>query len=74
LTSRNLCTKLSTDSSLHRISLTKSVIFFSWTPEKKYLWNCFSRSAQVIIEFGGNEINQVKADPDKDDENKRTLN
>jgi len=28
----------------------------------------------VITEFGGNEINQVKADPDKDDENRRTLN
>jgi len=38
------------------------------------VWNCFSRSAQVITEFGGNEINQVNADPDKDDENKRTLN
>jgi len=28
----------------------------------------------VITEFGGSEINQVKADLDKDDENKRTLN
>jgi len=27
-----------------------------------------------MTEFGGSEINQVKADPDKDDENKRTLN
>jgi len=26
-----------------------------------------------MIEFGGNEINQVNADPDKDDENNRTL-
>ena len=26
------------------------------------------------MEFGGNEINQVNADRDKDDENKRTLN
>ena len=28
----------------------------------------------MITELGGNEINQVKADPDKDDENRRTLN
>jgi len=28
----------------------------------------------VITELRGNEINQVKADRDKDDENKRTLN
>ena len=28
----------------------------------------------MITELGGDEINQVKADPDKDDENKRTLN
>jgi len=27
-----------------------------------------------MTEFGGSEINQVNADPDKDDENKRTLN
>jgi hypothetical protein len=27
-----------------------------------------------MTEFRGNEINQVKADPDKDDENKLTLN
>jgi len=56
------------------LSLTKSEIFFSWTLEKKYLWNYFSRSAQVITEFGGSEINQVIADPNKDDENKWTLN
>jgi len=28
----------------------------------------------VTTEFGGSEINQVKADPDKKDVNKRTLN
>jgi len=28
----------------------------------------------VITELGGNDINEVKADPDKDDENRRTLN
>ena len=73
LTSRILCTKLSTDSSLRCFNLTRSVIFFSWTLEKKYLWNCFSKSAQVITELGGNDINQVKADLDNEDENKRTL-
>jgi len=29
---------------------------------------------QVTTELGGNDINQVKADPDNDDKNKRTLN
>ena len=41
---------------------------------KEVFVDCISRSAQVITELGGNEINEVKADPDKDDENRRTLN
>ena len=41
---------------------------------KEILMKLFFRSAQVIIEFGGNEMNHVNADPDKDDENNQTLN
>ena len=41
---------------------------------KEVFMKRFSRSAQIITKFGGNEMNHVKADPDKDDENKQTLN
>jgi CDGSH-type Zn-finger protein len=37
---------------------------------KNYLWNCFSRSAHVIIEFAGREENQAKADPKRDNKYK----
>ena len=39
-----------------------------------YLLLMDSRKEVFVELLGGNDMNQVKADPDKDDENKRTLN
>jgi len=39
-------------------------------PGKEVLVELFSRSAQVITELAGNDINEVKAALDNDDENK----
>ena len=50
--------------------LVRSVSFISCTPVKKYLQNCFSRSAHVMMEFAGKEENQAKADPDSETGNK----
>ena len=43
-------------------------------PKKEVFVELFSRSAQVITELGGSDMNQVKVDLDNDDENRRTLN
>ena len=66
--------KVATDSSFLCLRLVKSVNFISSTPEYKNWWNCFSRSAQYMMELAGNVVNYVKADPDKDMENKHTFN
>ena len=63
-----------TDSSFLCLKLVKSVSFISCTPEEKNWWNYFSKSAQNIMELAGNIENHIKADPDKDMENKRTFN
>ena len=49
----------------------RSVIFISCNPAKKYLWNCFSILAHVIMEFAGKEENQAKADLDSESGNIR---
>jgi hypothetical protein len=38
-----------------------------------YLWNLFSRSAHPLIEFGGNEVNRQKANPNSDRRNNLTI-
>ena len=37
-------------------------------------WNCFSRSAQNIMELAGNIVNHIKADLERDIENNRIFN
>ena len=49
------------------------VSFILCIPAKKYLWNCFSRLAHVMMEFAGKEENHVKADPDSESENRQIL-
>ena len=65
--------KEATDSSFLYLKPVKLVNFNSVTLEKKNWWNCLSRSAQYNMEFAGKVVNQVKANPDKDKENKQTL-
>jgi hypothetical protein len=38
-----------------------------------YLWNFFSKSAQLRIELAGRDANHVKADPNRDSGSSRTL-
>lgn len=40
---------------------------------KKHLWNYFSKSAQLRIELARRDVNQVKADPDKQSGNNEPL-
>jgi very-short-patch-repair endonuclease len=62
--------KLGCGSSFLCFTAVRSVSFILQIPVKKYLWNCFSRSAHVIMEFTGREENQAKADPERDNGNK----
>ena len=51
----------------------KSMIFFSPVPLLKYAWNLFSRLADLVIEFGSSDQNQLKAGPDRDKGKNLTL-
>jgi hypothetical protein len=62
-----------TNSSFLYLMAIKSAKRISWRPMKKYLSNCFSKSAQLRIELAGKDANHVKADPDKDRGKSQTL-
>ena len=66
--------KAATDSSFLCLKLVKSVNFISSMPEFKNWRNCFSRSAQNIMELAGNVVNHVKAYLERDMENRHTFN
>src|SRR5579859_3179489 len=56
------------------LTATRSEIFISFMPAKKYLWNLSSRSLQERIEFAGNEEYQLNAEPESVREKSRTRN
>ena len=62
-----------TGSSFLYLTAVRLVIFISCTPAKKYLWNFFSRSVHVMIEFAGKGENKAKADSDSESGNRRIL-
>ena len=72
LVSRNLWRNSMPDSLVLYLMVVKSAIFFSPVPVQKYVWNFFSRSAQLAMELTGSDENQVKAGPDRDNEKKWT--
>ena len=65
------CGKPNEDANAHLqnfLELCKTMSLISCTPVKKYLWNYFSKSAHVMMEFAGKE-NHAKDDPDSESGN-----
>ena len=71
LVSRNLWRNSVPDSLVFYLIVVRSDIF-SLVPVLKYVWNFFSRWAQLAMELTGSDKSQVKAGPDRDKEKKQT--